>query len=106
MAVSVLLIGLVSALCLFQLNSVFALGVSLDSLNQRSSFTGAWAGTEASSVKCKLQGSIHLPAFSMDGDFIIGGAFSLHSYTQTVNHDYTIMPEPVRCKGRSVWKKL
>uniref|UniRef100_A0A3P9B2S6 G-protein coupled receptors family 3 profile domain-containing protein n=1 Tax=Maylandia zebra TaxID=106582 RepID=A0A3P9B2S6_9CICH len=101
MAVSVLLIGLVSALCLFQLNSVFALGVSLDSLNQRSSFTGAWAGTEASSVKCKLQGSIHLPAFSMDGDFIIGGAFSLHSYTQTVSHDYTIMPEPVRCKGRS-----
>ncbi|XP_026048114.1 extracellular calcium-sensing receptor-like [Astatotilapia calliptera] len=99
MAVSVLLIGLVSALCLFQLNSVFALGVSLDSLNQRSSFTGAWAGTEASSVKCKLQGSIHLPAFSMDGDFIIGGAFSLHSYTQTVSHDYTIMPEPVRCKG-------
>ncbi|XP_042072192.1 extracellular calcium-sensing receptor-like [Haplochromis burtoni] len=35
----------------------------------------------------------------MDGDFIIGGAFSLHSYTQTVSHDYTIMPEPVRCKG-------
>ncbi|XP_039478291.1 extracellular calcium-sensing receptor-like [Oreochromis aureus] len=35
----------------------------------------------------------------MDGDFIIGGAFSLHSYTQTVSHDYTIMPEPLRCKG-------
>uniref|UniRef100_A0A3P8PHK3 G-protein coupled receptors family 3 profile domain-containing protein n=1 Tax=Astatotilapia calliptera TaxID=8154 RepID=A0A3P8PHK3_ASTCA len=103
MAVSVLLIGLVSALCLFQLNSVFALGVSLDSLNQRSSFTGAWAGTEASSVKCKLQGSIHLPAFSMDGDFIIGGAFSLHSYTQTVSHDYTIMPEPLQLSHAMVF---
>ncbi|KAL3991766.1 hypothetical protein ACER0C_011391 [Sarotherodon galilaeus] len=67
MAVSVLLIGLVSALCLFQLNSVFALGVSLDSLNQRSSSAGAWAGTEASSEK--------------------------------LSHDYTIMPEPLRCKG-------
>ncbi|XP_019222791.2 extracellular calcium-sensing receptor-like [Oreochromis niloticus] len=67
MAVSVLLIGLVSALCLFQLNSVFALGVSLDSLNQRSSFAAAWAGTEPSSEK--------------------------------LSHDYTIMPEPLRCKG-------
>ncbi|XP_005753611.1 extracellular calcium-sensing receptor-like [Pundamilia nyererei] len=53
----------------------------------------------ASSVKCKLQGSTRIPAFSMDGDYVIGGVFSIHYYMQTVNHDYTTMPEPVRCSG-------
>uniref|UniRef100_A0A3Q0T2X1 G-protein coupled receptors family 3 profile domain-containing protein n=1 Tax=Amphilophus citrinellus TaxID=61819 RepID=A0A3Q0T2X1_AMPCI len=55
--------------------------------------------TVALSINCKLQGSTRLPAFSMDGDFIIGGAFSIHHYMQTVNHNYTAMPEPVRCIG-------
>ncbi|XP_063349421.1 extracellular calcium-sensing receptor-like [Pelmatolapia mariae] len=35
----------------------------------------------------------------MDGDYVIGGVFSIHYYMQTVNHDYTTMPEPVRCSG-------
>uniref|UniRef100_I3JXZ0 G-protein coupled receptors family 3 profile domain-containing protein n=1 Tax=Oreochromis niloticus TaxID=8128 RepID=I3JXZ0_ORENI len=52
-------------------------------------------------MKCKLQGSTRLPAFSKDGDLVIGGAFSLHAYTHTVYNDYTIIPEPVKCKGRS-----
>uniref|UniRef100_A0A3B4GAJ9 Extracellular calcium-sensing receptor-like n=1 Tax=Pundamilia nyererei TaxID=303518 RepID=A0A3B4GAJ9_9CICH len=46
--------------------------------------TGAKVGTVESSVNCKLQGSTRPPAFSKDGDFIIGGTFSLHSYTQTL----------------------
>ncbi|XP_005952570.1 extracellular calcium-sensing receptor-like, partial [Haplochromis burtoni] len=53
----------------------------------------------ASSVKCKLQGSTRIPAFSMDGDYVIGGVFSIHYFMQTVNHNYTTMPEPVRCSG-------
>ncbi|XP_012772541.4 extracellular calcium-sensing receptor-like [Maylandia zebra] len=36
----------------------------------------------------------------MDGDFVIGGVFSLHTYAHTVYNDYTIIPEPVKCKGR------
>lgn len=74
-------------------------------LTQTTMSTGAWAGTVVSSVKCKLQGSTRLPAFSMDGDFVIGGVFSLHTYAHTVYNDYTIIPEPVKCKGRSVLER-
>ncbi|XP_062275424.1 extracellular calcium-sensing receptor-like [Scomber scombrus] len=35
----------------------------------------------------------------MDGDYIIGGVFSLHNYIQKVKHNYTSMPEPLRCTG-------
>ncbi|KAL3991776.1 tubulin polyglutamylase TTLL11 [Sarotherodon galilaeus] len=61
--------------------------------------TEAQDSTVASTVKCKLQGSTRLPAFSVDGDYVIGGVFSIHYFMQTVNHDYTTMPEPVRCSG-------
>ncbi|XP_027136479.1 extracellular calcium-sensing receptor [Larimichthys crocea] len=36
----------------------------------------------------------------MDGDYVIGGVFSIHTYKQTVTHNYTSMPEPVKCRGR------
>ncbi|XP_078101742.1 extracellular calcium-sensing receptor-like [Sander vitreus] len=36
----------------------------------------------------------------MDGDFIIGGVLSIHYYMYTVKHNYTTMPEPLRCTGR------
>uniref|UniRef100_UPI003AAAFAE6 extracellular calcium-sensing receptor-like n=1 Tax=Centroberyx gerrardi TaxID=166262 RepID=UPI003AAAFAE6 len=35
----------------------------------------------------------------MDGDFVIGGVFSIHYYMHTVKHNYTSMPEPLRCTG-------
>ncbi|XP_040901798.1 extracellular calcium-sensing receptor-like [Toxotes jaculatrix] len=35
----------------------------------------------------------------MDGDYVIGGVFSLHNYIDTVIHNYTTMPEPLRCTG-------
>ncbi|XP_036977769.1 extracellular calcium-sensing receptor-like [Acanthopagrus latus] len=35
----------------------------------------------------------------MDGDYIIGGIFSIHYYMHTVKHNYTTMPEPPRCTG-------
>ncbi|XP_029028314.1 extracellular calcium-sensing receptor-like [Betta splendens] len=35
----------------------------------------------------------------MDGDYMIGGVFSTHNSIPTVRHDYTIMPEPLRCTG-------
>ncbi|XP_027136163.1 extracellular calcium-sensing receptor [Larimichthys crocea] len=36
----------------------------------------------------------------MDGDYVIGGVFSIHHYMHTVKHNYTTMPEPLRCTGR------
>ncbi|XP_068173441.1 extracellular calcium-sensing receptor-like [Antennarius striatus] len=37
----------------------------------------------------------------MDGDYIIGGVFSLHYHMHIVNqHDYTSMPDPLTCTGR------
>ena len=54
------------------------------------------------SVRCRLQGTPRPPAFSQDGDFVIGGVFSIHNYMHTVDHSYTSLPEPLQCTGRSV----
>ncbi|XP_028428736.1 extracellular calcium-sensing receptor-like [Perca flavescens] len=35
----------------------------------------------------------------MDGDYVIGGVFSIHNYMPTVKHDYATMPELLRCTG-------
>lgn len=106
MGISALFFGLTVALGLLGMNSALALNVSWDVLKQKAepseTRTGIRVRNEASSVKCKLQGAAHLPAFSMDGDYIIGGAFSIHNYMHTVKHNYTTMPEPLRCTGRLV----
>ncbi|XP_036817761.1 extracellular calcium-sensing receptor-like [Oncorhynchus mykiss] len=34
-----------------------------------------------------------------DGDFVIGGVFSMHYYMHTVEHSYTSLPEPLQCTG-------
>uniref|UniRef100_A0AAZ3PTJ9 Receptor ligand binding region domain-containing protein n=1 Tax=Oncorhynchus tshawytscha TaxID=74940 RepID=A0AAZ3PTJ9_ONCTS len=51
------------------------------------------------SVRCRLQGTPRPPAFSQDGDFVIGGVFSMHYYMHTVDHSYTSLPEPLQCTG-------
>uniref|UniRef100_A0A3B4VQP7 Extracellular calcium-sensing receptor-like n=1 Tax=Seriola dumerili TaxID=41447 RepID=A0A3B4VQP7_SERDU len=88
------------ALSFLELNSTLALNLSWTGLKQRAGLTeaksGAGVSAEASSVKCKLQGAARLPAFSMDGDYVIGGVFSIHNYMHTVKHNYTTMPEPLR----------
>ncbi|MEQ2289564.1 hypothetical protein AMECASPLE_034441 [Ameca splendens] len=53
--------------------------------------------TVASTFKCSRQGSNRLPAFTMNGDFIIGGAFSIHYKELTKTHNYTAVPEPPSC---------
>ncbi|XP_026169514.1 extracellular calcium-sensing receptor-like [Mastacembelus armatus] len=35
----------------------------------------------------------------MDGDYVIGGVFPIHIYAQTVEHNYTTVPEPLKCTG-------
>ena len=85
------------------LNTALALNCSGDGLKQSADLTqertGAEVSTEASSVKCKLQATNRQPAFSVDGDNVIRGVFSIHTYMHTVNHNYTTKPEPQRCKG-------
>ncbi|XP_015228959.1 PREDICTED: extracellular calcium-sensing receptor-like [Cyprinodon variegatus] len=48
-------------------------------------------------MKCSLRGSDHLPAFAMNGDFIIGGVFSIHYKELTETDNYTTVPEPPSC---------
>ncbi|XP_067364209.1 extracellular calcium-sensing receptor-like [Channa argus] len=36
----------------------------------------------------------------MDGDYTIGGVFSIHYNMQNMIHNYTTMPEPLQCTGR------
>ncbi|XP_036973273.1 extracellular calcium-sensing receptor-like [Acanthopagrus latus] len=36
----------------------------------------------------------------MDGDYVIGGVFSIRYYEQTEMHNYTTIPEPHKCTGR------
>ncbi|XP_070826159.1 extracellular calcium-sensing receptor-like [Chaetodon trifascialis] len=35
----------------------------------------------------------------MDGDYNVGGVFSIHNYMHTVRHNFTTTPEPLRCTG-------
>ena len=104
MKISSVFVCLILSLTLWVVNSAIALNSSGDVLKQSTDLTeertGAEGSTEASSVKCKLQATNRLPAFSMDGDYVIGGVFSIHYYKHTVNHNYTTKPEPQRCKGR------
>ncbi|XP_045928924.1 extracellular calcium-sensing receptor-like [Micropterus dolomieu] len=103
MEISALFIGQILSLSLCELNTVLALDRSGYGLKQRSGLTEKrtcpGVSTKDSSVKCKLQGTGRLPAFSMDGDYVVGGVFSIHYYMHTVKHNYTTVPEPLRCTG-------
>ncbi|XP_037533764.1 extracellular calcium-sensing receptor-like [Nematolebias whitei] len=68
--------------------------------------TGAGVSTEALSIKCTLQGTPRVPAFSMDGDFVIGGVFSIHYKPLTVINNYTTKPDPARCTGSIIGREL
>lgn len=99
MEIPFFLIGLRLALGLFKLNS----GLALNDLKQSPDCIQTKAGDGVSpEVKCKLQGTPRLPAFSEDGDYVIGGVFSIHNYMDTVKHNYTTVPAVLRCTGRLV----
>ena len=97
-------LGLV-VLCL-----ALALQESPDGLLQRSGPTGlenggkigdvSDAGNATNSLKCMLRGNPRPTAFTLEGDFLIGGVFSIHYYMKTVKHNYTSLPEPLECTGR------
>nr|XP_020443808.1 extracellular calcium-sensing receptor-like [Monopterus albus] len=97
---AITLICLRLTLGLFELNSAPALNVCGAHLKERAGCTEvkAVAGVNTESVKCKLQGTAHLPAFSMEGNYVIGGVFSIHEYLPAVRHNYTTKPEPFRLR--------
>lgn len=101
MEFSALLIGLRLALGLFEMNSALASSDSDDRIKQMADYTQAGAATTVEAL-CNLQDAPRRPAFSMDGDYIIGGVFSIHYNMQVVMHNYTTKPEPLRCTGRLV----
>lgn len=102
----------ISALCtlflltvaLFEINVVCALGRLLTGFQQRTDFSGSGitASTNASSVKCNLLGTAGSPVFSKDGDFVLGGMFTIHYKMHTEIYPYTAVPEPPKCTGRLV----
>lgn len=105
MGISVFLFGLTMALHLLGVNLDISLNVSWDVLKEKAEISEARSRaivSHVSSMKCKLYGAARLPAFSVDGDFVIGGVFSIHNYIQTMKHNYTTMPEPLKCRGRLV----
>ena len=57
-------------------------------------------GNATNSVKCMLRGNPRPTAFTLEGDFLIGGVFSIHYSMKTVMHNYTSLPEPLECTGR------
>lgn len=99
MEISALFLAVIS-LC--GLTSAANLKASGNNLEKQAALTEDRTSAAAPSMKCQLQGSARLPAFSMGGDFVIGGVFALHHYKVTVKHNYTTVPEPFRCRGRLV----
>lgn len=99
-------IGLRLAVSLFNLLIAVVAGSFNDdvvrTIQSTDALNGAGVSAEAPLVKCSLQGSARLPAFSMDGDFVIGGAFFIHYQMHTLVNNYTTKPELPRCTGRLV----
>ncbi|XP_047246848.1 extracellular calcium-sensing receptor-like [Girardinichthys multiradiatus] len=96
-------VGLRLAVSVFELITVVVLGGSLNGLKERNQLidnqTAAGFSAEASLVKCTLHGTPRQPAFSKDGDFVIGGAFFLHLQMHTAINNYTTKTKLPRCKG-------
>ncbi|XP_052387019.1 extracellular calcium-sensing receptor-like [Carassius gibelio] len=55
---------------------------------------------------CILQGDPQLPALFKDGDFVVGGAFTIHYYLRTEKHTYTRRPQPLVCSGSMDFREL
>uniref|UniRef100_A0A8C4S275 Extracellular calcium-sensing receptor-like n=1 Tax=Erpetoichthys calabaricus TaxID=27687 RepID=A0A8C4S275_ERPCA len=55
--------------------------------------------TKAEDLVCKLQGYPDISVFSKDGDIIIGGLFSFYTTFTSKRPNFTIFPEPTKCKS-------
>ncbi|XP_035381309.1 extracellular calcium-sensing receptor-like [Electrophorus electricus] len=64
------------------------------------------AGCQASTVGCRLWTEPQMPILSMNGDFVIGGIFSIHSYMTSEQNTYTTMPPQPHCAGSMEFRQL
>uniref|UniRef100_A0A4W4H5V1 G-protein coupled receptors family 3 profile domain-containing protein n=1 Tax=Electrophorus electricus TaxID=8005 RepID=A0A4W4H5V1_ELEEL len=60
------------------------------------------AGCKANPDSCRLWAEPQMPILSMDGDFVIGGIFSVHYYMKSEQNTYTTMPAQPQCAGRQL----
>lgn len=56
----------------------------------------------ANPISCRLWTDPQIPGIFMNGDFVIGGIFSIHYYTRSEQNTYTWQPSQLQCSGRSV----
>ncbi|XP_026885328.2 extracellular calcium-sensing receptor-like [Electrophorus electricus] len=64
------------------------------------------AGCKASTVGCRLCTEPQMPILSMNGDFVIGGIFSIHPYMTSEQNTYTTMPPQPSCAGSIEFRQL
>ncbi|XP_036441464.1 extracellular calcium-sensing receptor-like [Colossoma macropomum] len=64
------------------------------------------AGCKADPVSCRLWAQSQLSGLSMNGDFVIGGIFSIHSYMTSQQNTYTRQPPQPQCSGSMDFREL
>ncbi|XP_076853578.1 extracellular calcium-sensing receptor-like [Brachyhypopomus gauderio] len=57
------------------------------------------AGCKAKPVSCRLWAEPQMPVLSMDGDFVIGGVFSIHANIRSEQYTFTKLPPQPQCAG-------
>lgn len=61
------------------------------------------AACQANTVSCRLWTIPQQSGIFMNGDFVIGGIFTIHYYTKTEQITYTRLPSQLQCSGRLVF---
>uniref|UniRef100_A0A8B9GRI7 G-protein coupled receptors family 3 profile domain-containing protein n=1 Tax=Astyanax mexicanus TaxID=7994 RepID=A0A8B9GRI7_ASTMX len=60
------------------------------------------AASKANPVSCRLGAEPQMSGLSMNGDFIIGGIFSIHNYMRLDQNTYNTRPLQLQCSGREL----
>uniref|UniRef100_A0A3B1J4P7 Extracellular calcium-sensing receptor-like n=1 Tax=Astyanax mexicanus TaxID=7994 RepID=A0A3B1J4P7_ASTMX len=64
------------------------------------------AACKLNPVSCRLWTEPQQPGIFMNGDFVIGGVFSIHLYTRSDQITYTSLPPQPQCSGSMDFREL
>ncbi|XP_035381301.1 extracellular calcium-sensing receptor-like [Electrophorus electricus] len=64
------------------------------------------ARCKANTVSCRLWTEPQIPILSKNGDFVIGGIFSIHYYTKSEQNTFTTIPPQPQCTGSMEFREL
>ncbi|XP_062861006.1 extracellular calcium-sensing receptor-like [Trichomycterus rosablanca] len=64
------------------------------------------AACRSDPVSCRLWTDPQLPGIFMNGDFVVGGIFSIHYYTKSEQISYTKLPSQLQCSGSMDYREL